>query len=165
MVVNYTGNVFDTGAHVICHQVNCKGVMGGGIALTIKRKYPSVFSAYKAMCKKMTPESLLGKIQPCICGGAKEIWIINMFAQNEFGTDKRQTDYEAFEACCRELREWAILNGHKKIAMPHGIGCGLAGGDWNVVLNILKKVFYNNKVDVELWKMPTKQDAWRNRYD
>lgn len=153
MVVSYTGNVFQSGAHVVAHQVNCRGVMGAGLALQVKQKYPSVFAMYKSSCRKMCANELLGKIQPCPCGGVSERWIVNMFAQDGFGTGTQQTDYEAFESCCEKLKDWAITNGHVKIAMPYGIGCGLAGGDWAVVYEILKRVFCDRKVDVEIWKL------------
>lgn len=35
---------------VVCHQVNCKGVMGAGLAKQIREKHPEVYEAYK---KKM----------------------------------------------------------------------------------------------------------------
>lgn len=163
MVTNFTGSVFASNAPVIAHQVNCKGVMGGGIALQVRQRYPSVFTVYKAMCKKTQPENLLGTIQPCLCGGAQERWIVNCFAQDGYGTDKQHTNYQALEQCLRELRKWAIAHGHKKIAIPYGMGCGLGGGDWQIVSDILKKVFHDNRVDAEIWKLPEKKfgGGWR----
>ena len=32
---------------IICHQVNCKGVMGAGLAKQIRDKWPVVFDEYK----------------------------------------------------------------------------------------------------------------------
>lgn len=158
-IVTYTGDVLQSGAHVIAHQVNCKGVMGAGVALQIRQKYPNVFSAYRAACKKSSPEALLGKIQPCLCGGATERWIVNCFAQEGYGMDSVQTNYVAMESCFIKLRDWAILNGHKQIAIPYGIGCGLAGGDWNVVKDILNRTFVGNQVVLEIWKLPNNKKS------
>ena len=159
-IVNYTGDVFQSGATIIAHQVNCKGVMGAGIAATIRKKYPNVFTGYKSVCKKAYPnqESLLGQVQVVPCGGAVEKYIANCFGQNEFGSDKWvvYTDYDALEKCFRRLRHWALDHGYTHIAIPHGIGCGLAGGDWNTVLNMLGNVFQDNKVILEIWKCKPK---------
>ena len=34
----------------------------------------------------------------------------------------------------------------KMVSLPYGIGCGIAGGDWNVIQKIIKEVFANNKI-------------------
>ena len=36
MVTFHNGNILDSGADIICHQVNCRGVMGSGVAKQIK---------------------------------------------------------------------------------------------------------------------------------
>ena len=41
------GNLLESPVHIIAHQVNCLGIMGGGIALQIKNKWPKVFEEYK----------------------------------------------------------------------------------------------------------------------
>ena len=156
MVTHFTGSVFASNAPAIAHQVNCKGVMGGGVALQVRQKYPSVFTTYKAACKKLQPDQLMGTIQPCLCGGFQERWIINCFAQDGFGTDKQYTDYEALEKCFRKMRRWAIERNVEKIAFPYGIGCGLGGGDWTVIHDLLKKVFYDSRVTAEVWQLPEK---------
>ena len=40
MVKIIEGNLFDTKANIICHQCNCQGVMGSGVAAEVKRRYP-----------------------------------------------------------------------------------------------------------------------------
>ena len=41
------GDLLETNADIICHQVNLQGVMGGGLALSIARKYPNVNKIYE----------------------------------------------------------------------------------------------------------------------
>ena len=36
--------------------------------------------------------------------------------------------------------------------MPYGIGCGLAGGDWEIIYNILCKIFGNENHSLTLYK-------------
>jgi len=46
------GNLLDAPELMKVHQVNCKGVMGGGIAKQIKERYPLVYKTYLNLCKK-----------------------------------------------------------------------------------------------------------------
>jgi len=66
------GDLLTSNADYICHQVNTDGVMGGGIALQIKNKFPHVFNAHYDFCKQWHFESsvLLGLAIPIIstCG-------------------------------------------------------------------------------------------------
>ena len=45
------GDIFDSKAQVIVNTVNCKGVMGKGLALAFKQKYPAMFKVYQQECK------------------------------------------------------------------------------------------------------------------
>lgn len=45
------GDIFDSKTHVIVNTVNCKGVMGKGLALAFKQKYPGMFPVYQEECK------------------------------------------------------------------------------------------------------------------
>ena len=51
MIYNIVGDLLKQDkVDIICHQTNCKGVMGAGIAFQIKRAYPEVFKKYKEFC-------------------------------------------------------------------------------------------------------------------
>ena len=45
------GNIFDSQCNTLVNTVNCVGVMGKGIALDFKNKYPRMFDEYQALCK------------------------------------------------------------------------------------------------------------------
>lgn len=47
MLKHIKGDIFESGAQVILHQVNCQGVMGSGVAKQVREKYPIVFEYYK----------------------------------------------------------------------------------------------------------------------
>lgn len=118
---------------IILHQVNCQGVMGAGFAKQIKNKYPLCFTEYKKICKTKKSEELLGTIY--IYEGDKDI-IINMFSQDKYGRDKRYTDYIAMEKAIKKLRK---IYPSEIIIAPYKIGCGLAGGNWDIVKEILER--------------------------
>ena len=46
-----SGNIFDSKAQTLVNTVNCMGVMGKGLALQFKKKYPDMFVAYERLCK------------------------------------------------------------------------------------------------------------------
>jgi O-acetyl-ADP-ribose deacetylase (regulator of RNase III) len=48
-----SGNIFNTRAQVVVNTVNCVGVMGKGIALVYKLRYPKMFDLYQEHCKSI----------------------------------------------------------------------------------------------------------------
>lgn len=154
------GDLFQTAAPVICHQVNCRGKMGSGVARQIRNLYPAVYEQYQRLCnqEKGNPRRLLGQIQYICCKDVKNETgvrsIVNIFAQDMYGYDGRcYTDYEAFERCLEELKH--IVCTGSTIAMPYKIGCGLAGGDWNTVYGIIDRSL-GSKYAIELWRKEDK---------
>jgi O-acetyl-ADP-ribose deacetylase (regulator of RNase III) len=45
------GDIFESKAQVIVNTVNCQGVMGKGLALAFKQKYPAMFKVYQQECR------------------------------------------------------------------------------------------------------------------
>ena len=134
MLIFEKGNIVTGNYPVFCHQVNCKGVMGAGLARQIRNKYPEVYREYKDICNN--DKAILG-----VCHYTKTSdyrICVDMFAQDGFGRDKQYTDYNAFKACLRGLELFLRFHHCDTIAFPYGIGCGLAGGDWYIILGMLK---------------------------
>lgn len=46
-----TGDIFRSGAQTLVNPVNCRGVMGAGLALAFKQRYPEMFAAYVEECR------------------------------------------------------------------------------------------------------------------
>ena len=44
------GNIFDFEGQTIVNPINCVGVMGAGLALQFRRRYPGMFEQYKIFC-------------------------------------------------------------------------------------------------------------------
>ncbi len=159
MVKYFNGDLLQSDCNVICHQVNCRGVMGAGIARTIREKYPQVFSvfrtSYAAGCNK------LGEIDVVYIAEAKR-FIVNMYAQYDYKPKGMvHTDYSAFESCIRKIktevsdyRKYHPEVGKVKIGFPYRIGCGLGGGDWTIVKSILEREFSGDEWNVEIWRLP-----------
>ena len=72
----------------------------------------------------------------------ESLFIINAYSQYNYGTDTVKIDYDALTLCLKKINH--NFRG-KTIGLPL-IGCGLAGGDWNIVKKIIEKEL--NAVDV-----------------
>ena len=128
------GDLLKANADVIVHQVNCKGVMGAGLAKQIRYRFPNTYSCYRDYCFKDPSSKLLGT---CLYTLEDQFVICNAFAQDTYGQGKRQTQYDKLEQCFYDLAE----KFHEKtVALPWMIGCGLAGGDWNIVSEMINRI-------------------------
>ena len=163
MVTFHNGNILDSGADIICHQVNCQGAMNSGVAKAIRNRWPKVYTEYKAKCdyEEATVNDLYGQYEnpidwsECLLGDIQVVLVeenkavINMFAQQYYGYDqKRYTSYDAFWTCLGGIKE-KIPKG-KRIAFPARIGCVRGGANWNVVLAMITEVL-SEDYEVEIW--------------
>lgn len=126
-------DIFSMTEGIICHQVNCQGKMGRGIALDIKKKFPIVFNKYKLQCAH--GHLKIGMVY--IVQVAEKLFIGNLAGQDRYGLDKRYTDYDAVRTCLQKIKKWSV---DRKLAVyiPYKMGCNNAGGDWDVVYDIIK---------------------------
>lgn len=156
MSVNFVdGNIFSrlstNKTTYICQQVNCKGVMGAGLAKQIRDKWPVVFDEYKKICGA----DRLGDSQTVQV--APQLYVVNLFGQNGYGRGERQTNYAALAAALFSFfRDCARKNPDVTIRLPYGLGCGLAGGDWDTVLDIISDAAKAWNLNVEIWVLPKK---------
>ena len=152
MITYKNGDLLESDCTMIVHQVNCQGVMGSGIAKQIREKFPYAYERYMLRHKQKQQE--LGKIDCCLCG---DKMIVNFYSQyNYLPRGIRHTDYDAFRKCIRSLKVQLSLAGATpksfKIGFPYKIGCGLGGGDWDIIEGIIKDEF-DSEWEVEIWKL------------
>lgn len=130
--------------NIICHQVNCQGVMGSGIALQIRINYPKVYEDYIEHCLGTTPDQLLGDV---VYSVTEDKCIASLFGQKGFGKSGLHTDYSALNRCFRNVKATALQIKNilginiVHIGVPYKIGCDRGGGDWNIVEKMLKDLF------------------------
>ena len=135
----------------LMHCCNAQGVMGAGIAKQIKEAFPSTYRAYDAYCQAgKYSEVLLGNI-------IIESRVINAIAQFKLGTSRRQVHYGALSSCVAQVVRSAELYHAGstmrkiKVAVPYLMCCGLAGGNWTVVEEILQSL--PNHIDLIVYKL------------
>lgn len=151
MVEIKIGNVFDTDAKYICHQVNCKGKMASGVAKEVRERYPDAYWEYMNIWERSvgldTP--LLGQAQ--FVKVEPNRTIVNCFAQDNYGYDGGQyTNIKALKLALSAVAAIAKQD-NSKVAMPYKIGCVRGGADWSVVEPMIEGIFKD--VHCELWKL------------
>ena len=138
-MINYiNANLLDSDCNFICHQVNCQGKMGSGVAKQIRDRWPEVYTNYA----RVVDSKMLGKVQILYVEDANIPFqcVVNMFAQEFYGYDEnRYTSYDAFWSCLNELKS-KIPKG-ATIAFPYKIGCGLGGANWEIIEKMIDVVF------------------------
>ena len=147
MIKQIEGNIFDCKEDIICHQTNCQGVMGHGIALQVKERYPKVYNFYKKCCElTKNKKKLLGTVLYVDTEDGKII--ANIFGQLNYG-EGLQTNYGKMAIAFNSVHDYA-KEENLSVAIPYKIGCGLAHGDWNIVSKLIENIF--DDIDCTIYK-------------
>lgn len=128
------GNLLDAEVDAIVNTVNTVGVMGKGIALMFKERFPDNFAAYAAACKQKEVET--GRMfvtSSTDLHGPR--WIINFPTKRHW---RNPTKLEWIETGLEDLRSVIEEKGIRSIAIPP-LGCGNGGLDWAIVRPLIEK--------------------------
>ena len=142
MLFKMTGDLVESDVvDIFCHQTNCFGVMRSGIAGQIAQKYDIVRQKDIEYCKNKTRDILGTNLYVRLPDGRV---CVNMYAQYKFGRDRCYTEYDKLQQCLNELAErMSSLDSDYKIGFPYKMSCGLAGGNWTIVENMLDQFSEN----------------------
>ena len=126
---------------VIAHCCNCCGVMGSGIAFTIKQQYPAAYKAYKDFELYNDNKIRLSTIS--YAKHNQNQYIVNLHAQQTFGSGAsvRYVNYEALYNTLEQTRNLMIEKKVKRLGVPYKMACDRAGGDWRIVEVMLNVIF------------------------
>jgi len=125
------GSILDAPQKYIAHGVNCQNVMGSGVARVIFTKYPKVKEDYHNAFIKY--HKGLGDLVESKQDDGKVI--LNCFTQEYFG--REDIKYVSYDAVYEVFNYGIQELGVKEVAIPK-IGCGLAGGNWDIVSQIIE---------------------------
>lgn len=122
------GDILQSDAEALVNTVNCVGVMGRGIALQFKNRFPGNFQAYAAACSsELVQPGRMFVYETRSLTNPK--FIINFPTKRHWKGKSRIEDIEAgLTALANEIRD----RGIKSIAIPP-LGAGLGGLSWNDV--------------------------------
>ncbi len=143
MIKVLIGDLFESKAQTWVNTVNCVGVMGKGVALEFKRRFPDMFADYEARCRRS--EVQLGR--PYLYKRIVLPWILN------FPTKHHWRDIARLDAIVQGLqyldehyREWGIMS----LAVPP-LGCGQGQLEWRIVGPTLYRYLNRLDIPVELY--------------
>lgn len=126
-------NIFDTQCQTIVNTVNCVGVMGKGIALEMKNRYPDMFEKYKTFCDNKLID--IGKLW--LYKNQDDKWILNFPTKTHW---QYQSEYDYIEKGMQKFIETYKDKNIKSIAFPM-LGCSNGGLNEEKVLEIMMKYF------------------------
>ncbi|HEY7416417.1 MAG TPA: macro domain-containing protein [Ktedonobacteraceae bacterium] len=134
------GDIFEAKAQVIVNTVNCKGVMGKGLALSFKQRYPDMFKVYQQECKtgkiRIGRPSLYKKNTP---------WILNFPTKDSWkGNSKIEYLEQGLEYFSAHYQQAGITS----IAFPK-LGTQNGKLSWDTVGPLMAE--YLGKLDIDIY--------------
>ena len=133
-------SIFESPAQTLVNTVNLVGVMGKGIALEFKGRYPAMFKAYKNLCD--SHEFEIGKLH---LWRSDSHWVLNFPTKTTWKKPSQIAYIEAglkvFVASYREM-------GISSISFPP-LGCGNGNLDWAEVRPIME--LYLSKLEIPVY--------------
>ena len=135
------GNLLDQTNGILVHGVNCVGVMGKGIALDIRKKYPVVYNEYVKHVNHINSSNvLLGTIQ--VVRINPQLIIVNAFTQRLYGR-YHTWGCENYDAICNTFARVNILANEENMPVYFPmIGAGYSGGNFSKISELI-----NNTLD------------------
>ncbi|OQS33986.1 macro domain-containing protein [Chromobacterium haemolyticum] len=133
MIEFVSGDFFELDADIMVNTVNCVGVMGAGVALAFKKRFPEMFDDYVAKCRLGTirPGSPSVWIQKDMI--SKEIEIINFPTKDHW---KNPSEYHYIGDGLKWLSTYLEDKIGKVVTLP-ALGCGHGGLDWERVRSMI----------------------------
>lgn len=128
MIKFTVGDIFQSTAECIVNTVNCEGVMGKGLALEFKKRYPENYISYVTACK-------LGRLKIGKLHFFKEKGklIVNFPTKDKWRNNSKM---EYIQKGLVELVNLILAENIKSIAIPP-LGCGNGNLDWREVKSVI----------------------------
>jgi O-acetyl-ADP-ribose deacetylase (regulator of RNase III) len=141
------------GRKIVAHVVNDQGGWGAGFVIALSRRWQEPEKVYRATW----PMFSLGSVQLVPTGD--DVYVANLYAQNGYmgRTNPQPLQYESLRHCLTHLALSAKRMG-ASVHMPR-IGCGLGGGDWSVVSEIISHTLCNTAVPVTVYDLKGSSDG------
>jgi O-acetyl-ADP-ribose deacetylase (regulator of RNase III)/uncharacterized protein YwgA len=119
------GDLFESDAQTVVNTVNTVGVMGKGVALEFKRRFPEMFEDYRQRCER--GEVRLGK--PYLYRTLLPPYVLNFPTKEHWRAVSKLSDItEGLDYLRQHYEEWGITS----LAVPP-LGCGHGGLEWRIV--------------------------------
>ena len=142
MIRYLDGDIFTSPAQTIVNTVNTVGVMGKGIALEFKKRYPSMFESYKSACEKnrLKTGSLMLFYEA-------DHWVLNFPTKEHWRSPSR---LEYIEQGLIKFTNIYVEYGITSIAFPK-LGCGNGDLSWDDVKPLMEKYLKDLPIDIYIY--------------
>ena len=140
MLTYLKGNMFSSPAQVLVNTVNTVGVMGKGVALEFKKRYPEMFKSYERACNEKLLE--IGKL---LLWKGPDKWVL-MFPTKKHWRSPSKLEY--VEAGLKKFISTYVEKKITSIAFPR-LGCGNGGLDWEDVRPLMEK--YLKQISIPIY--------------
>jgi O-acetyl-ADP-ribose deacetylase (regulator of RNase III) len=150
------GNIFSTNCQTIVNTINCEGVMGAGIALEFRLRYPEMFRKYQYLCES-------GKID------IGTLWIYKTANKNILNFPTKRgwrypTKIEYIELGLKKFLQTYKEKNITSIAFPL-LGAGKGGIEVQKTLDIMQKYLSKTDIPIEIWFFdPTVSDEFYTKF-
>ena len=144
MIIYRQGDIFQSEAQALVNPVNCQGVMGKGLALQFKKRYPNTERDYRRLCRLGQMQTGLTRFHPPEHGK-----IIISFPTKQHWRHPSRPEWIA--AGLQDLLAKAKAAGLTSIALP-SLGAGLGGLPWPQVKAIIQRELNNTAIRFEVYE-------------
>lgn len=143
MIKVLVGDLFKSETQTWVNTVNCVGIMGKGVALEFKKRFPDMYKDYVVRCKKNQVKLGL----PYLFRELTPPWILNFPTKDHWRSVSRLEDIiKGLEYVQSKYDEWGI----ESLAVPP-LGCGQGQLEWRVVGPTLYRYLAKLNIPVELY--------------
>jgi O-acetyl-ADP-ribose deacetylase (regulator of RNase III)/uncharacterized protein YwgA len=137
------GDLFSSQAQTLVNTVNCVGVMGKGVALEFKKRWPAMFEDYQRRCAQKRVR--LG--EPYLYRDLSGTTIVNFPTKDHWRSPSRIADIErGLDYLVAHAEAWGI----RSLALPP-LGCGNGGLEWSEVGPLIFRKLHDARFDVEVY--------------
>ncbi len=143
MIKVLIGDIFQSSAQTLVNTVNCVGVMGKGVALEFKKRWPKLMQDYEKKCA--SKEVLPGV--PFLYTDILGTSIINFPTKGHWRSASRLVDIQkGLDIFVQNYKSWKI----ESVAFPP-LGCGNGGLDWELVGPLMYSKLSTLDIPVEIF--------------
>lgn len=144
------GNIFTSQRQVLVNTVNCVGIMGAGIALECRLRYPEMYERYVTICQKGQLD--IGKLW---LFKASDHWVLNFPTKKDW---KFPSKPEYLHAGLRKFCETYESKGIQSISFPV-LGASKGGLPENESLKIMRTYLDELPIDIDIYRYdPSAED-------
>ncbi len=135
--------MFSSRAQTLVNTVNCVGVMGKGVALEFKSRYPEMFKDYLQRCESHTVKPGVPYLYADLFG----LKIVNFPTKDHWRSPSRLSDViHGLDSFVEQYQQWGITS----VAFPP-LGCGNGGLSWRQVGPLMFKRLFKLDMDIEIY--------------